>query len=203
MADQTEHLTAAQVAAYLDRDLSDSARIQVEEHLESCASCRAELNASFDLAQSWKSAGAATTAIPRNKRWKIAAFSIPVGLAAAAAMWIVVPHSQTRKEGADSVRTNEFSEGRSAIEVIRPDGNSEVSPSNASFVWHRSKASVYRLTILTQSGVPVFTTDTQDTTVVLPDSVALTHGQNYFWRVDGIDNGIASTTGVVVLRISQ
>lgn len=203
MADQTEHLTAAQVAAYLDRDLSDSARMQVEDHLESCAACRADLNASFDLAESWRSVGAATTTVPRNKRWRIAAFSIPLGLAAAAAMWMIAPGSQTARESADSLRTNEFSEGRSPIAVIQPDGNSEVTPSNASFIWHRNKASVYRLTILTQSGVPVFTIDTQDTTVVLPDSVALTRGQNYFWRVDGIDNGIASTTGVVVLRIGQ
>ena len=64
-------------------------------------------------------------------------------------------------------------------------------------------ADFYRIALLTETGDPVWTADTGDTTIVLPDSVSLQPGHAYFWRVEGIGNGIAATTGVHRIQIPR
>jgi hypothetical protein len=59
------------------------------------------------------------------------------------------------------------------------------------------------LSLLTENGDPVWTSETGDTTVALPDSVRLQASQAYFWRVEAIGNGIAATTGVHRLQIPR
>jgi hypothetical protein len=58
-------------------------------------------------------------------------------------------------------------------------------------------------TIVNESGEPVYSTDTQDTSVVVPQSVELEPEANYFWRVEGSRNGIESTTGAILFRIRR
>jgi hypothetical protein len=197
----TDHLTASEVASYLDRDLGETARARIEEHLDSCASCRADLDASARVADSW--AGAATRSNPTRRSRRIAAVGIPLGLAAAALLMMVVPRTHSTVGEADVVRAPELNEGRALIEVVQPISASEISSTGATFIWHHTNASIYSLTVVTESGDPVYRTDTQDTSVVLPRSVELTPGQNYFWRVEGSEKGIISTTHAILFRIRR
>ena len=48
---------------------------------------------------------------------------------------------------------------------------------------------------------PVWSGETSDTALALPDSVALAPGRAYFWRVDGIAEGLALSSGARQLRV--
>jgi len=203
LTERPHHLTAAEVAAYLDRDLGNEARARVEEHLDACAACRAELATSMDVADSWRASPAKPEQQTRASRWRIAALATPLALAAAGLALMILPRAPGRGSEASALRAGDMSEGRGAIEAVEPLPNSEIASTNSKFVWRKVPASVYRLAVMTETGDSVYVTDTQDTSVVLPPSVHLEPGQNYFWSVVGIDNGVESTTHAQSFRIRK
>jgi hypothetical protein len=117
--------------------------------------------------------------------------------AAAVAAAILLPRLTSNPPPADSAqRTRRVTdtEGRSRLAIVSPtDGVIARAP--LMFTWRSATADVYRIVLETDNGGPVWTADTPDTTIALPDSVSLNPGRAYFWRVDAIGNGIAATTG--------
>lgn len=201
---QVDHLTAEQIAAYLDHDLTESTRDGVEKHLETCAQCRAELHAAAQLVDSW-APPLAERQVHLRRRTRLLPFTLIGTFAAAAAALIVFtgPRLLTSARQSDVSRAPVSSEGRSHLEVISPNPDSIVAAHRLIFAWHASPASLYRVTVLTESGEPIYSAETQDTSLVLPDSVRLSPERIYFWRADGTGNGIVSSTGAALLRIKR
>jgi hypothetical protein len=71
------------------------------------------------------------------------------------------------------------------------------------FTWRAATADVYRISVLAEAGDPVWTAETNDTTIALPDSISLQPGRAYFWSVEGIANGIVASTGVHRLQVNS
>jgi hypothetical protein len=79
------------------------------------------------------------------------------------------------------------------------DGDTITAPT-AIFAWRGRGADVlYRLSLTDGRGQAVWTTDTRDTSTVLPPNVRLVPGTRYFWYVDAVGANAASwTTGTRV-----
>jgi hypothetical protein len=194
-ADTFEHLTDADLAGFLDRDLTPDERRRVEIHIDHCAVCRAELVAVSRITQPDSAQGRPAT----NPRWWIPA------AAAAAVVALAIP-SLTRTPPAPSspatTRRIADGDGRSHLTIVAPT-DSIVASDRLVFSWRSGKADGYRFFLLTESGAPVWSADTSDTTITLPDSVVLQPGRAYFWRVEGIGNGIAARTGFNRIQIRR
>ena len=63
---------------------------------------------------------------------------------------------------------------RASRSCLRPTACTVPAPRH--FTWRSANADVYRIYVLTESGDPVWTTETTDTTIALPDSVSLQSG---------------------------
>ena len=196
---EADHLSAIQISGYLDHGLSAGIRDSIDQHLDRCDQCRAELADAARLADSWTPA--ATDIERRGKRrWMKA--GIPAVIAAAALLTFVFNPQSTRKpQAASAERGAEFGEGRAALQGLSPRSNSVIRAHPLVFMWRNSPAAIYRFTLLTQSGEPLFFIDTRDTLVSVPDSVVLTPGRNYFWRVEGTENGVVSSTGAMPFQV--
>ena len=194
-ADGVAHLSDADLAGYLDHDLTPDERRNVETHIDRCATCRGELIALSRVVHA-KSTEPQRSGL--RARWWIPA------AAAAAVIALLAPRLTMRTPDVESIpRTRRVIdvEGRPGLAIVSPSDGA-VTGGPLVFTWRAGSADVYRITLLTESGDPVWTTDTSDTTVALPDSVPLQPGRAYFWRVDGIGNGIAATTGVHRLEMT-
>jgi hypothetical protein len=183
------HLSDADLAGYLDHDLAPYERRRVETHIDGCATCRGELVA---LSRVVHGEPASAQRPPRSRRWWIPA------AAAAAVVALLVPRLTTNAPRVDETpRTRRVidTDGRPRLAIVSPiDGTSVGGP--VIFTWRAGgTADAYTIVVMTESGEPIWTTTTSDTTIALPDSVTL-HPGRYFWRVDGIGNGIAATTTV-------
>jgi hypothetical protein len=117
---------------------------------------------------------------------------------------LVLPRLSTSPSSSDDrVRAAPFGgEGLRQIDIVSPADDVTVPSGPVVLTWHAVQADVYRVSLLTESGTPLWTKDTPDSTVTLPASVGLRPGQAYFWRVEAIASGIAATTRVHRLRIA-
>jgi len=91
-------------------------------------------------------------------------------------------------------------EGAGRIEVIAPS-SLDVRGPDVRFSWHASNVDAYRFTLQDESGQVLFSVPTTDTTIAWPRNVAQSLGVRYFWSVDGIADGVTSSTGAQRLRI--
>ena len=195
--DEAGHLSDADLAGYLDRDLTPEERRHVETHIDRCATCRGEL-----IALSRVVHGEPTSERRRpglGRRWWIPA------AAAAAVVALLAPRLTTKAPDAETApRTRRVidSDGRARLAVVSPSDGA-APEGQLLFTWRAGSADIYRIVVLTESGDLVWSTDTSDTTVALPDSVSLQPGRAYFWHVDGIGNGIAATTGSHRLEVPR
>jgi hypothetical protein len=103
---------------------------------------------------------------------------------------------------ASPVRAPAISEGRARIGIVSPGENATTLPGSLAFTWRPLAADFYRLTLLTESGAPVWTVETADTTASLSDRVVLQPGALYFWRVDAISAGISASSGSHRFRVA-
>lgn len=192
------HLTEQELAAYLDGAMAPADRQQIEAHLDACAECRGELVAGRRMLDALPRSSGAAGRIRRTSRvW------IPAAMAASLAAWVLVPRLlQSPVVPAAAVRSPVASgEGRLRISIVEPLEGTTVDPRSVKFMWHAAAADLYRFHLLTESGEPIWSTETSDTSVSLPPSVVLQKGRSYFWRIDGIANGISATTGAHYLSV--
>jgi len=162
----TDHLSADDVAVYLEGQLSDAQRSRTERHFAECDECRAEL---VELSRLFRTR-------PRKRRWYL-----PVGVAAAAAvaLWMLYPSIPPPTNFREPAVTTTL-----APVVIAPRGRTAQAPT---LVWTRvPHAERYRVTLFDSSGTVLWESQSPpapaDTSVVLP--VHLRPGARYFWQVE-------------------
>ena len=191
------HLSDAELAGFLDHELSADERRRVETHIDACAACRHEVVALLPITHPGESRD--TRTVHRPRRWWIpAAAAVVIAAVALPRLTRTAPDADVPQRARPVTETG----GRSHLAIVAPADDATVS-GRIVLTWRSTNADVYRVILLTKSGAPVWTTETGDTSVALPDAIALQAGQPYFWRVDAIGNGIAATTGSHRLQIPR
>lgn len=189
---QAEHLSAADLASYIDRTQSDLARERTERHLSNCAPCREELAACAALSGS----------IPGTPRMPLMLSGL--GVAAAAVVAIVVTGLPRVRHG-DVERQRGSGAGTSigAIAVVIPRSGSSVSAGDIRFVWRRDPAAVgYRVIVTTSNGTPVWSGEASDTSTVPPRESTFVDGGEFYWRVEASHaNGGIATSQTASFRV--
>ena len=200
MNDQAEasvHLSEGQLAGFLDHDLDRGERERVEAHLDQCEACRDELVGAGRLRDSFAPSLARSVWRRRATRWT----AIGGAIAASLVGMLFLRQRDALSPVAVAERARALPERRASIDVVAP-ANDDIEHSAAiAFTWRSAAVSIYRFTLLSESGEPLFTAETTDTTVAWPASLKAAAGTVYFWRVDGIAGGISSSTGAQRLRL--
>jgi hypothetical protein len=93
-------------------------------------------------------------------------------------------------------------EGPVRIRTIEPAGAAIAADGPIVFTWESVGADLYRVTILTENGEPIWSQETPDTSVVVSDRTSLSSGATYFWRVDVVGGSIVASTGANPFVIS-
>jgi hypothetical protein len=186
-AHDSTHLDPDTLAAFVDGALGAADRGRAEAHLAACDTCRHELLAVRQLLASYR---------PAAQRRRLV-----VPLAAAAALVLAVglpmlnggqdtsPMPPIRRPGAEAAL---------AVSGLSPrPGSTVMADAPLEFAWGTAEAgSTYRLTVVDSAGALVWSTETGDTTAVLPADIALASGQSYFWYVDALrSDGRSLTSG--------
>lgn len=180
------HLTAEDVAAFLDRRLTTPERIGIEEHLAGCSSCRGEVAAVLRLVKDE----------PTRR-----SLTLPLSLAAAAAIaFLLFTVARPGPErAADRLRTPASlpADASERITALYPADGDTISPARTVLEWASiSGEPTYRLTVTDATGQPVWTRTTPDTSLTLPRTI-LEPRRTYFWYVDALRaDGRAASTGV-------
>jgi hypothetical protein len=169
--DSSGHLTENQLVAFLGHELEAEVRHEVELHLARCAECRDELVAVTEILR--------PESQPRRIPWRILA---PVA-AAAAAVTLVVAGPWSLGGPDDSPQHRDAPAQVSAVPTpVAPLGTVSAVEE---LVWLGvDGADRYRLTLYDSEGGVLWKATTADTTVELPDSVALAVGSRYLWRLE-------------------
>jgi len=162
------------LADFVDGRLSPEARAPVVAHLLTCARCRGVVTATSGFA-----ADAAALSRGAGRRWR--RWSLPLGLAAAAALVVLL-----LPRGADDGSSPGLREPTDTSVVaplpIAPRG---AVPRVDRLVWSSvPRVERYRLRLYTGDGDVLWTKETTDTSVTLPNSVVLSPQVTYFWKVE-------------------
>jgi putative zinc finger protein len=181
------HPSSEEIAAYLSDALAPSERAALEAHLARCRACRRQVT----------SAQALLRARPRSLRW--------IGLALAAALAVVLLRPWSfRDTGAGEPNIERARPaapaGGQAISALTPADGDTIAAAGARFAWRSPRPDLlYHISLTDPDGRALWTTETRDTTVVLPPNVRLEPGARYFWYVDALGTDAASwTTGTRV-----
>ena len=170
-----EHLTAELIAAYADGALDDGERTAADTHLARCAKCRRELAGVADL----------IATVPPSERRRTWPF-VAAGLAAAALAFVLVP--RTSAPPASQATERAVAPNASSIEIVAPVGNGLVGRAgSATIVWRRVEpGATYRVTVTDTTGATLWTTETADTSAIVPASARLEPGSRYYLYVDAL-----------------
>lgn len=180
------HLTAEDVAAFLDRRLTPAELLGIQEHLAGCSQCRGEVAAVRRLVNDE----------PRRR-------SLPLPLSLAAAATIAFMLFTLARPGpdraADRLRTPASlpADASEHITALRPAEGDTLSVARAVLEWASIGGEpTYRLTVTDATGQPVWTRTTPDTSLMVPRAI-LESRRTYFWYVDALRaDGRAASTGV-------
>lgn len=162
------HPEAWELAAYLDGALAGDNRSRVEAHLAGCADCRLEVAAVAQLVRT----------APRPRR-----MAVPLGLAAAAVLALLLVPALDFPTRFGPARHREPAVTTTAPPVaIAPRGAVDAA---RQLVWSAvPHATRYRVTLIDGEGTALWRWETADTVAVLPDTVRLSVGSSYFWKVE-------------------
>ncbi len=208
MNDQAEssvHLSEGQLAGFLDRDLDHDLdlgeRKRVEAHLDACEACRHELVSTSRLKDSFGPSLARSVWRRRATRWTAVGSVIGTAIAASIVGMVYLRQPDVVSPLPVAERARAVPERRASIDVVSPATVDMKRSAAVAFTWRSAAVDIYRFTLLSESGEPLFTAETTDTTVAWPASVKAVAGTIYFWRVDGIAGGISASTGAQQLRL--
>ena len=194
--DGLAHLSDGELAGYLDHDLTPDERHRAETHIDECASCRREMIALSRITRANVPAGKAGA---HRVRWWMPAAAAAVVVALALPSLTSNARLPGSTERAPRVADTD---GRPRFTIVSPaDDSTATAP--LVFTWRAATADVYRISVLAEAGEPVWTAETNDTTIALPDSISLETGRVYFWYVEGIANGIVASTGIHRLQVNS
>lgn len=169
-----QHLSATEIAAFIDSTLAPDARAAAEFHLSGCARCREELASCLRLASS------APIRSRRRVSWPL------VGSIAAAILIVAVLRPVSRSAVRSAAHERAPGLAPTGQLAISPPGSSTIFRRDLRLVWRRDLEAVgYRVVITDSAGAPAWTSaDVADTSVVPPTTAPLNPGARYFWRVD-------------------
>ncbi|HVE36443.1 MAG TPA: zf-HC2 domain-containing protein [Gemmatimonadaceae bacterium] len=175
---EQNHLSAAEIAAFIDQTLEGEFRVRAVEHLGTCERCRDEVAACARLAAS------APTAVTRPVIWRVV-----MGLAAVLLVAVVLRPiwlARSPMGRGRNVTAERSAPMTSRITTVFPADSVPIARSQLRFVWKGDAgASAYSLAITDANGKTVYVIDEiSDTTFALPDTVRLTPSVVYFWHVD-------------------
>ena len=167
-------LDEVDVAGFVDGALSDDERMRALAHLTGCAHCRAAVRATTMLVGDTSVALELPDARRRRRMSTVAAVGV-----AAALLLMVMPLDDARRD----VRTREPAINSTIAPVaLAPSG---AVPRLDRLLWTSVPgAQRYRVHLHNADGASVWSAQTHDTTLVVPDSVRLTPGAAYSWRVE-------------------
>jgi anti-sigma factor RsiW len=182
--EEGRHMTELEIASYLDRGLSNSARDRIEDHLAECIECRENVSEAQKLI--------ATIARPRY----LTRITLWGALAAAAAL-VIVPQVLQRQTS-----------GRVSRDAVVPTTIPAYAPIESAdsgtlrFVWGTVPgAASYQVTLSTTDGTTLWSRSLSDTVAILPADVKLTAGMQYVWFTDAtLSDGFSVTTGLKEFR---
>lgn len=186
-----QHLTTAEIAAFIDRSLPLTERTRAELHLSGCDRCREELAACARLAAS------APSTSRRHVSWRF------VGVAAAAVVIALLARPNLNRDERGSSRERASAAERNRIAIIRPSADAAVRRSDLRFGWLADEHNTgYRVIVTDEKGAPVWTADVERSVIVPPDSVILHVGSRYFWRVETLHaDGSTAQSPTTAFRI--
>lgn len=199
-----DHLNDSEIAGFLDRDLSADERSSVESHLESCASCRSAILEVSRMADSYQTASDSSQPFPGSPRRRrgVQLRFVVAAAAGLAIVWLGNVRNNPQTTPTRSVNTI-AADSRPVVEIVNPPENAFANRSGLTFVWRSAATSVYRFTLLDETGQTVMDREVSDTVLVLPQDTRLAPGHLYFWRVDAIADGIAASSGARKLRFAR
>lgn len=191
-ASTSDHPEPEEIAAYLSDALGPEERAALEAHLSGCRGCRRQVTSAHALLRSR----------PRPVRW-VAAAAVAVLAIAMVGPWSFRGASRTTPS-TDIERAAATSDQRPAIVALTPVDGDTISAHTAVFAWRgRGPNVLYRLSLTDSRGQAVWTTDTADTSTVVPPNVRLVPGTRYYWYVDAVGANAASwTTGTRVFVVA-
>lgn len=162
------------VADFVEGQLDSEARASVVAHLLTCARCRALVKATAHLA-----AQPPARVEDRGRSWR--RWTIPLGVAAAAALLLMLLPRRGDDGSTPGLREPPLTSTVAPAPIAPRASVARVEQ----FVWSSvPHAERYRLRLYDGEGTVSWHTETTDTFTVLPDSVALSPGVSYFWRVE-------------------
>jgi hypothetical protein len=187
------HLASEELAAYLDKTLSEAERARVEAHLADCDACREELVSAAKLLQH----------APRSTRWFIGLSAI----AAAAVLAVFVGRASIDSEpfAGEQLRGGDTpfaSEGSPSVRAVAPIGRKSIG-AGIGFIWRPIvPEAVYRFTLTDDRGGIIWVETTSDTTLPLPNHIVLGQGRTFHWYVDVLrPDGSSATTGIKSFQV--
>jgi hypothetical protein len=180
------HLADEEVAGYVDGRLTESDREQIEEHLAICAECRNEVRVAAQLVRFSN----------RRKLWYRGSWA----LAAAAILTLLIADPlDLREPGAPAYRGPDepVDVDDRVVTVVVPEDGASLEKNRLLFVWHRvEEGARFRFTLTDLLGEVVWSAETTDTLLSLPDDLTLEPGMRYVWYVDVLLlDGRSITTG--------
>ena len=182
------HLSVERMAAYLDERMAPADRVEAVAHLADCAECRRELREAREV----------IVRAPATRRRGL--LPVAIALAAALAFIVVLRVPRLNDEGTSAQRGALRAVDPAAvpgIAVVGPVNGDSAAVRGLTFVWRPEPGDPqYHLTLQDASGSVLWRLTTADTLAVLPASVTLVSGAEYFWRVDALRaDGRTATTG--------
>jgi hypothetical protein len=173
----TPHLSATEVAAFVDGTSSSELRGAAERHLAECDECREEVTSCARLV------AAAPPRSPRRIPW-------PVVLPLAAALVVAVVWSRpSSRAGVPPASERATPTDGERIILVEPAPDASLGGRGADarrLVWRAIDGSVgYHVVIKTAEGSEVWRGEVADTTTIIPADLPLRAGEQYVWRVDG------------------
>lgn len=190
------HLSEADILLYLENKLTVEKRSRVEAHIGDCVVCAEQFAALARLPEVLEQDVPLSLDVATRQRAEsfvqdklqcsdvlFSFFRRPPGIAfaifAAAAIGVTA-YIALQKQQPETFRT---SKSNTTIELLSPTDGAIVQMQRISFTW-KATASPYTFILYDDRGVIVWSKQTPDTMLTLPNDMELERGKIYFWGVE-------------------
>lgn len=179
------HISASELAAFVDRTLAPKQRAIIAAHLADCAECRAELvSATTAIASHGRGANR------RRRTWTLGA----VAAAAALLVVVVLPRADFATDPASGVERRAV-ERAGMLVTTAPEDGAVLETDNVTLSWLGEEGSSYRVTVTDDGGTTLWSALTSDASVAVPAGVLAPAGRHY-WYVDALRaDGSSASSG--------
>ena len=202
-----DHPSESVLASFLDGELDVRERGHVEAHLERCSECRRALADTIGvLDEAQIDSSAAPALVLERRRSRVPMLAIGMALAASIVGVAVLRRAPQSAIDVES-RTRDaapstLDERIPPLAVVAPVNGADRVSEHPTFTWRSTRADRYSFRLLSEDGTAVWSSETVDTTMMLPARVTLERGRSYFWRVDALAAGIVASAPVQRFTVS-